>query len=395
MSTSSSHKMTATERSAVLSLASIMSLRMIGLFMVLPLFSLYAHQLLGATPFLIGISIGIYGLTQAIFQIPFGAWSDHAGRKKIILLGLILFAAGSIIAANAATIWSMMLGRALQGMGAVGSTIIALIADLTRETQRTKAMAITGMTIGMSFSLAMLIGPMLNPWIHVNGIFWLAAALSGLAIIVLYAFVPNPEKTTWHADTEPERHSFLAVLKDRALARLNMSIFILHAIFTASFVIIPISLQNLAGLHGNQQWELYLPILLLAFSLTIPLIVIAEKKQRVKEIFLAAIITLGIAEFLLWIFAHQLLISALGLLLFFTAFSVLEAFLPSLISRTAPRARKGTALGMYSCAQFLGIFVGGSCGGWLYGAFGLTDVYLFCVILTILWIAIVFKMKNP
>lgn len=388
-------KMNSIERRSALSLASIMSLRMLGLFMVLPLFSLYAHQLLGATPALIGLSMGIYGLTQALFQIPFGAWSDKAGRKKIITLGLIIFVIGSAFCACSQTIWGMLLGRALQGAGAVGSTIIALMADLTRNNQRTKAMAMIGMTIGMSFSLAMLLGPLLNPWLHVNGIFWLAAGLGVFAIFILHQWVPDPTTTSWHADAEPERHSFFAVLKLPELARLNISIFMLHAVFTASFVVIPISLQSHAGLNENHQWMLYLPILLLAFICSIPCIILAEKKQQLKLFFLSAIFILGCSEFIFWLFANSIFFSALSLFLFFTGFSVLEAFLPSLVSKTAPPARKGTALGIYSCSQFLGIFAGGSLAGWLYGLFGLTTVYLFCTILTILWATLAFRMKNP
>lgn len=387
--------MTSTERLSVLSLASIMSLRMLGLFMILPVFSLYAVHLTGATPTLIGIAMGIYGLTQGIFQIPFGMLSDHVGRKKIIALGLIIFALGSIVAALSHSITGMIIGRALQGAGAVGSTIIALLADLTREDQRSKAMAMIGMTIGMSFTLAFILGPMLIPWMHLSGIFWLAAGLSGLAILILVAIVPHPTILTWHADTEPKLNQFMAILKQADLGRLNFGIFALHAILTASFVVIPLALHRLAGLNGQQQWLLYLPILLLSFVLAVPCIVIAEKKQCLKQFFLGAIFALGLAELLLWLFAQHLGLSAGSLLLFFTAFCVLEAFLPSLVSRTAPPARKGTALGIYSCAQFMGIFIGGSLGGWLYGKFGLTDVYLFCVILTILWAALAFRMKNP
>jgi predicted MFS family arabinose efflux permease len=313
----------------------------------------------------------------------------------MITSGLILFALGSVIAALTHTIWGMILGRALQGAGAVGSTIIALMADLTRENQRSKAMAIIGMTIGMSFSLAMLLGPMINPWLKVNGIFWLAAGLSFLAIFILYRFVPNPVKTEWHADTEPDRHSFLTLLKMPELNHLNISIFLLHAIFTASFVVLPISLQSNAGLQENHQWHLYLPVLLLAFICSVPCIVLAEKKQKLKHFFIGSILILGSAELIFWLFPTSILFSAVSLFLFFTGFSVLEAFLPSLVSKTAPPARKGTALGIYSCSQFFGIFAGGLLAGWLYGRIGLTNVYLFCTILTILWATLAFRMKNP
>jgi len=387
--------MNKTERLAVLSLASIMSLRMLGLFMIIPVFSLYAAHLTGATPALIGIAMGIYGLTQGIFQIPFGMLSDHVGRKKIIALGLAIFALGSMIAALSHTMTGMIIGRALQGGGAVGSTIIALLADLTREDQRSKAMAMIGMTIGMSFTFAFILGPVLIPWLHLSGIFWLATGLSGVAILLLLFIVPQPAHVTWHADAEPELNQFSAILKHADLNRLNFGIFALHATLTASFVVIPIALHRLAGLGGQQQWLLYLPILLLSFILAVPCIVIAEKKRCLRQFFLGAIFILGLAELFLWLFARHLGLTAFSLLLFFTAFCVLEAFLPSLVSRTAPPARKGTALGIYSCAQFLGIFIGGSVGGWLYGKFGLTDVYLFCVILTILWATLAFRMKNP
>lgn len=385
-------KMTPLERRASTSLAVIMSLRMLGLFMILPVFSLYAHGLRDATPFLIGVAMGVYGLTQGIFQIPFGMLSDLFGRRLLITIGLLIFALGSIVCAETHTISGMILGRALQGTGAVGSTIIAMIADLTREDHRTKAMAIAGMSIGMSFALAMVVGPLAASWIN---IFWLAAFFSLAAIFLLFTWAPAPTKTVWHDDTEPEPSQFSALLKNRELMRLNSGIFILHAVLTASFVILPLSLQNLAGLPAKQQWMLYLPVLVLAFLSSIPFIIVAEKKRLLKPFFLGAIAVLGIGELLLWFFAHHLLLSAISLLLFFAAFSLLEAFLPSLVSRTAPAHRKGTALGIYSCSQFLGIFMGGTVGGWLYGAFGITDVYLFCVVLTGVWLAIAFGMKKP
>jgi predicted MFS family arabinose efflux permease len=272
---------------------------------------------------------------------------------------------------------------------------MAFIADLTREEQRTKAMAITGMTIGLSFSIAMVLGPVLAPWIQVQGIFWLATLFSIIAIIILFTLVPAHQKPSWHPETEPDLHQLPDILKHPELVRLNLGVFCLHAIFTASFIIIPISLQNLAGLPGKHQWALYLPTLLLAFCLSVVCIVIAEKRHRVKQFFIAAVILLGVAEISLWVFAHSLLLSALNLLLFFTAFSLLEAFLPSLVSKTAPPARKGTALGIYSFSQFFGIFVGGALGGWLYGAFGLVNVYLFCATLAVIWLGIAFTMKNP
>lgn len=377
------------ERHIIFALSSILSLRMLGLFMVLPVFTLYAQHLTGATPTSIGLAMGVYGLTQAALQIPFGALSDHIGRKKIIIIGLIFFILGSLLSATAHSISMMLIGRALQGAGAIGSTVIAMMADLTEETSRTKAMAIAGITIGASFGLAMILGPLFSPWIHVNGLFWLAALFGLLAIFILLK-IPTPQHISWHEESEPELHSFPAILKNPNLMQLNIGIFILHLIFTATFVVLPLSLEKLI----HQQWLLYLPILLLAFLLSYACISVAERRAQIKHFFVGAIFILGVAELFLWIYAKNLLISAASLLLFFTAFSLLEAFLPSLISRAAPAHRKGTALGIYSCAQFLGIFIGGALGGWLYGRFGLTEVFLCCVLLTIIWLIIAVNMQK-
>jgi MFS family permease len=386
--------MTPIERRASWSLAAVMSLRMLGLFMVLPLFSLYANQLQGATPFLIGVSLGIYGLTQALLQIPFGMLSDHVGRRKIITLGLILFIIGSIITALSHTMTGVIIGRALQGTGAVGSTIMAMIADLTRHEQRTKAMAIAGMTIGMSFTLSMMLGPLLASWLSIPGLFWLAAVMSVIAIILLFTVVPIPTHTRFHRETEPSFSDFSSVLFHPLLSKLYFSIFFLHAIFTATFVVVPISLEKMAGLNSHQQWSLYLPLMLVAFILSIPMIIRAEKQKQLKTYFISAICLMGGAEFLWWLFAKNLFLSGLGLLLFLTAFTLLEAFLPSLISKSAPPSRKGTALGIYSCAQFLGIFAGGTLGGWLYGQWSLNVVYLFCVIIVLIWVTMAMKLTT-
>lgn len=390
-----SGKMTATERRAIISLSSIMGLRMVGLFMVLPLFTLYAQQLKGATPLLVGLSIGIYGLFQALFQIPFGALSDRVGRKPVIMAGLIIFILGSLLAAMADSMTLMIIGRALQGAGAVGSTILALMADLTSEEQRTKAMAISGITIGFSFSVAMLVGPVLTQWMSVNQLFFIASLFGSMGIIVLYTSVPTPRTISWHRDTEPELKSFFKLLVTPELAKLNSGILILHAIFTASFVVIPISLHNFAGLPASGQWILYLPTLIAAFIISLFCVGMAEKKQQLKPYFLGGIVTLALAEFLLWLTPESISLATIGLCLFFAGFSLLEAFLPSLISRTAPAARKGSALGIYSCSQFLGIFIGGALGGWLYGKFSFSGPYLFCVSLALFWLAFAFLMQPP
>lgn len=388
-------KMTPVERRATISLSSIMGLRMIGLFMVLPVFSLYASTLQGATPMLIGLAMGIYGLAQAIFQITFGILSDRIGRKPAILISLIIFAAGSVLAGSAHTINMMIIGRTLQGIGAVGSTILALMADLTRDNQRTKAMMAAGITIGMSFSLAMLLGPMLSKWIPVGDLFYIAAALAALATLILYIYVPNPATLSWHADTEPELTSFMRLLFEPQLAILNAGIFILHAIFTASFVVIPISLHQNTGLATNQQWEIYLPALIAALVLSLIAVGLAERKQQIKQYFLAGVLTLLLAEIMLWGCVHTALAATVSIGLFFAGFTLLEGFLPSLISRTAPASCKGSAMGIYSCAQYSGIFAGGVLGGWLYGKFHFSGVYLFCVILALFWLILVVRMQQP
>jgi len=388
-------KMTPVEKCAVLSLAMIMSLRMVGLFMVLPVFTLYAIQLLDATPMLMGLAVGVYGFTQGVLQLPFGLFSDHVGRKKIIALGLGIFILGSALATYTHTIWGMILARALQGAGAVGSTIMAFIADLTRETQRTKAMAIAGITIGGSFSLAMILGPLLSTTMPVNDLFGLAALFGILALIILFTWVPTPTAPINFARSPLFSTQILPLFVHPTLLQLNIGIFILHTIFTANMIALPLSLQTVAHLSGAHQWIVFLPALVFALFLTFPLITIAEKKYRLKKIFLLAIGLLGLAELLFYWVGNNLLLSMLGLLLFFTGFSLLEAFLPSLISKTAPAHRKGAALGIYSSSQFLGIFVGGVLGGWLYGDFNLATVYLFCSALVIIWLGIAFTMKNP
>lgn len=385
-------KMSPIERKAAGSLATLLALRMLGLFMILPVFSLYANQLTYSTPFLIGVAMGVYGLTQGLFQIPIGMLSDHIGRKKMIAAGLLIFIAGSLIAAFSHTIYGMIMGRTLQGVGAVGSAIIALLADLTRPNQRSKAMAISGMTIGSSFALAMILGPLLNNWVN---LFVLAAIFGLIGLFVLIYFVPNPTDTHWHPETEPNLLDLPGLLKEIELIRLNTGIFLLHGILTATFIVLPLSLEQLAGIASHQQWLVYVPSLILAFAFSVLLLMHAEKNQQIKTFFLLGIILLGCAELLLWSFAKNRLLSACGLLLFFTAFSLLEAFLPSLVSRIAPVNRRGTALGIYSSSQFLGIFIGGIVGGWLYSSAGLTSVYLFCVLLTILWLSVAFRMKNP
>ena len=385
--------MTSLEKRATLSLSSIYALRMLGLFMILPVLSLFAEQLEGSTPLLIGLAISVYGLTQALLQIPFGLLSDRFGRKKIIIIGLILFSAGSMVAATSTTIYGVLIGRAIQGSGAIAAAIMALVADLTQEVHRTKAMATIGASIGISFGVAITLGPILAEHIGVSGIFWLTAILSILAIFVVLFIVPSPKKSIVHCDAELVPSQFFNVLKNPDLLRLDYGIFILHLCLTASFVVLPLLIRD-AGLLPAEHWKVYLPILISSMAVIVPFIIIAEKKRKMKGVFIGAIMTLIIANAGLFLYSYEL-IGLIGFLwLFFCGFNLLEATLPSLISKTAPADLKGTAMGAYSSSQFMGAFVGGVSGGWLYGEYGAQMVFLLCTVATSTW-AIVALFMNP
>lgn len=378
---------------STLSLGSIFSFRMLGLFMILPVFAVYATHLKGSTPELIGMALGIYGLTQALLQMPMGFLSDRFGRKPIIALGLIIFALGSVVAALSTTIHGVILGRALQGAGAVGSTILALVGDLTTPEQRTKAMATIGMMIAFSFIIAVVLGPLLNNWIGVSGIFWLTAVLGLLGIVVLYVVVPAPEKLA--QVLEPTASAFRRVLQDKNLLRFNFSIGALHAILTADFVVIPLAMHKIINLPPQHEWWIYLSLLLLSFCLMIPAIIIGEKRHKMKPILLIAVMTLGVSQLILLVSYQYLWGMILGLLVMFTAFNLLEASLPSLVSKTVSATSRGTAMGVYSSCQFFGIFMGGVLGGWMYGRFGMESVFGFTALIGIIWWLIVKGMEPP
>lgn len=386
--------MTALEKRATLSLSSIYALRMLGLFMILPVLSLFAEQMEGATPVLIGLSISVYGLTQAILQIPFGLLSDRFGRKKIIIIGLILFSAGSMVAAVSTTIYGVLIGRAIQGSGAIAAAIMALVADLTQEVHRTKAMATIGASIGISFGVAITMGPILAAYVGIAGIFWLTGILSLLAILVVLFIVPNPTKSIVHRDAELVPGQFFKVLKNPDLLRLDYGIFVLHLCLTASFVVLPLLIRD-AGLLAEDHWMVYLPILVTSMAVIVPFIIVAEKKRKMKSVFIGAIVTLTLANIGMFALFNNLW-GLIGFLwLFFCGFNLLEATLPSLISKTAPGDLKGTAMGAYSSSQFMGAFVGGAAGGWLYGEMGVQTVFLFSAIATGSWVIVAVFMNPP
>jgi len=387
--------MSPTEIRASIGLASVYGLRMLGLFIILPIFAIYAEHLPGGeSPLLIGIALGAYGLTQAILQIPAGWMSDRYGRKPVIYIGLVMFAIGSLIAASADNIYWIIAGRIIQGAGAINAAVMALTADLTREDHRTKAMAMIGMTIGVSFAVSMVLSPILYASIGMNGIFTMTAVLAVFAMLVIAFVIPNPAITRFHSDTEANRKRFGDVLRNKDLLRLDFGIFSLHAILMSVFMQVPFLLKN-NGLHAAYHWKVYLPVMLLAFVLMVPPIIIAEKKSRVKEIFMGAIALAAIAQLSLLEFHDSVFSIAVALLLFFVAFNLLEAMLPSLISKTAPLAAKGTAMGVYSSVQFLGAFVGAGMGGFLMQHFGGNAVLIFAMVLLLLWLLVASGMQSP
>lgn len=389
-----SDRMTPLELRASLGLASIFGLRMLGMFVILPVFAIYAEHLPGGTSHtLVGIALGAYGLTQAILQIPFGWLSDRIGRKTTIYAGLVLFAVGSFVAAWAQDIYMIIVGRVLQGSGAISAAVIAMTADLTREEQRTKAMALIGSTIGLTFALSLVAAPLLYQIIGVPGIFVMTGVLAILAIAVVYAVIPDPQHS-FSSGGDGQSVRLLAVLRDGQLLRLNYGIFALHAVLMALFMVVPFALLK-AGLGVDRHWLMYLPVMLGSFLLLLPAILFAEKKARLKQVFCAAVALMLATQLLLPWLLGSLWEIFVALLAFFTAFNILEASLPSLISKIAPPGAKGTAIGVYSSVQFFGAFVGAVASGYLSQHHGTIAVFAFGVMLLAIWLILAFTMKVP
>jgi MFS family permease len=386
MSPVASNRMSPLEIRASLSLASIFALRMLGLFLILPVFAVHAAHLKGGDNHtLVGIALGTYGLTQSVLQIPYGMASDRYGRKRIIILGLMLFALGSFIAAIGNDIYVIIAGRAIQGAGAISAPVMAFLSDLTREQHRTKAMALVGSSIGLMFALSLVGAPLLYRHIGMGGIFILTGVLALIAIWVVVSVVPEEALVRVEPEVHVEPARLGNVLRNLDLLRLNFGIFSLHVVQMAIFVVVPLALVSAGGLPVDQHWKVYLPVVLASFVLMLPPIFYAEKRDRIKPVFLASVALMAVVQ-LGFVFALQNFTALVILLLgFFVAFNVLEASLPSLVSRTAPARAKGTALGVYNTTQSLGLFVGGAAGGWLMQHQGPAPVFVLGVALIALW----------
>jgi MFS family permease len=389
----SNSRMTRTEIRASMSLASIFALRMLGLFLILPVFAVHAKLLPGGnSATLVGLALGIYGLTQSFGQIPFGIASDKYGRKRIIIIGLILFALGSLIAAAATDIVWVIVGRAVQGAGAISAAVTALIADATREEHRTKAMAMVGGSIGLTFAVSLIASPLLYSAIGMSGIFLLIGSLSLLAILVVLYIVPDAPVLV----SKPV--SFRAVLNNGELMRLNYGVFALHVTQMAMFVVVPSALVRYAGMPVATHWKIYLPVILASFALMLPPVFIGEKRGAMKQVFVGAILLLLLVQAGMWTALSQPVVQwpvlVMLLLAFFIAFNILEASQPSLVSRIAPAAARGAALGVYNTLQALGLFCGGALGGWLTQHAGPSSVFILGAGLTVVWLIIAVNMKN-
>ena len=381
--------MNSTERLFAIKVSLVMSTRMLGLFMLFPVMSVYASDYSSTTPFLIGLAIGIYGLTQACLQIPFGYLSDRFGRKPLLLAGLSLFLLGSIVAASATDIIFVVVGRALQGGGAISAVLMAFLADFISEENRAKANAFVGFQIGLAFMLSLLIGPIIASSAGMSGLFWVIAGLSIVAALIVFT-LPSVKPVNYY---KLSLFAFKEILNPR-LMRLDFSVFSLHLILACGFIVMPLLLieNNIVTMENN--WQLYLPAILISFVGMVPLIIASEKYKKTKLVLLLSIGLLIISQILFFSLDLSLNVFLILLSLFFIAFNAVEAILPSLLSRTASASKRGLAMGVFSTSQFLGTFIGGAIGGLIYDIFDLNSVFLLTIFMAIIWWLVILTMPS-
>jgi len=372
--------MNSTERLFALKVSLIMSVRMLGLFMLFPVMSVYAVDYGSSTPFLIGMAIGVYGLTQALLQIPFGYLSDRFGRKPILIIGLLIFLLGSVVAANASNIIFVVIGRALQGGGAISAVLMAFLADSISEDNRAKANAFVGFQIGVAFMLSLIIGPIITSRIGLSGLFWVIGLLSIIAMLIVLS-LQHSKPVNYY------RLSFGAFKETltRELVALDFSVFSLHLILASGFIVMPLLIMENQIVSMIDNWQLYLPAVLLSFIGMIPLIIISEKFKKTKYILLLSIFLLIVSQIIFFTSDLNFSVFLLTLTIFFVAFNTVEAILPSLLSRTASASKRGLAMGIFSTSQFLGTFIGGAIGGLIYDIYDLNSVFLFTIFVAIIW----------
>lgn len=387
--------MTSSEKRVALALSGVFATRMLGLFMVVPVFALYAESLEGSTMLLAGVAVGIYGLTQSIFQIPLGRLSDRVGRKPIILAGLLVFALGSVIAALSDSITGVIIGRALQGAGAIAGAVMAMAADLTREEHRLKIMASIGMSIGVAFMVAFILGPILSNWYGISGIFWTTVGLAVLGMLIIGYVVPTPVTTRFHRDTEVEYQWLKRVLSHSQLVRLDLGVLILHFVMTASMFTLPLIWVKQHGFELEHHWWIWLSVFPLSALPVLPLIMFGEKKRHLKQAVVGAVLALTIACLLIWQFNEGWWVLIAALWLFLVGFNLLEASLPSLVAKFAPAAHKGTAMGAFSSSQFMGAFIGATTAGWIIQEHGLAGIFLVNAVLLGVWLVMAISMRHP
>lgn len=392
-------QMLPTEWRASTSLAGVYALRMLGMFLVLPVLALHARDLASTLPQteqlkMVGLAMAMYGLTQALLQLPLGILSDKIGRKPVIYMGLLIFAGGSFLAATAHDVQTLVIARAIQGAGAVSAAVTALVADLTREEVRTRAMSMIGLSIGLTFSVSLVLSPTLAHYIGVNGLFAVMGILTLTSIAVVKWFTPNPTQSRIHEDAEARVGRLGEVCRNTQLLRLNFGIFALQAGLMAIFTALPFALEQLGWAKSN-HWQVYLPATVIGLILMVPAIIIGETRNKLKPVFLLGIALVWLAQLSLNFSLHSAWLIGLCLIVYFIGFNILEASMPSLVSKIAPSNLKGTAMGVYNTLQSIGVFAGGMIGSKMYAYFGFTGVFTFCCGLIGIWFILALQAPAP